>query len=150
MNHEVAEELITGMTCRWCRPIGFTGRTICDEPSFVVVETPPGRGARSLILVPRAHVNVVTELPRSEMAAVLAGLTRASELLRRTSGAAEVQVHAHSDQPGHGHLYFQLGTVCSANEPSGDEFSGSVATGRCSWAVDGPSVFASLAEAIGH
>ncbi len=113
MNHAVNEELITGMACRCCRPIGSAGRTICDETSFVVVETSPGRGAHSLILVPRAHVNVVTELTPPEMAAVLAGLTRASEFMRRTSGAAGVQVHAHSGsgQPGRGHLYFQLGTV---------------------------------------
>jgi diadenosine tetraphosphate (Ap4A) HIT family hydrolase len=114
------EVLITGMACQWCLPLGSEGRAIYDEPAFVVAELPPGSGRRSLLLVPRAHVNVVTELPRSEMAAVLAGLSRASTLLRQTSGASDVQIHPRSgsDSRGGGHLRFELNAVRSGKAKS--------------------------------
>jgi diadenosine tetraphosphate (Ap4A) HIT family hydrolase len=147
------EDLITGMACRWCR-LGAEGRTIYNQPAFVVAEVPLGSGRRSLVLVPKAHVDVVTELPRSEMAAVLAGLTRASKLLRQTSGAAAVRVHPRSGsgRRGRGHLHFELDAACTANRPGDHDPVDDRPSGRGPDITKGRerSVFASLAEAIGH
>ena len=155
------EDLSTGVACRWCRLLGSEGGMVYDDPTFVVVATPARRRGRSLTLVPRAHVNVVTELPLPEMAAVLGGLSRASDLLRHNSGGAGVQINAHpsSARLGHGHLHFQL-TVQSGNETTGhnhDETSrdqlrgGSVPGMKCARAeAEGPPVFAPLADAISH
>jgi diadenosine tetraphosphate (Ap4A) HIT family hydrolase len=136
------EELSSGVACRWCRLLGSQGRTVYDEPAFVVVETPARRRRRSLTLVPRAHVNVVTELPLPEMAAVLAGLSRASDFLRHSSGGAGVRINAHprSGRPADGHVHFQLGTTLAGTAQLGFE----------SGPAEGPSAFASLADAISH
>ena len=117
------EELSTGVACRWCRWLGAQGATVIDDPAFVVVETPTRRRGRCLTLVPRAHVNVVTELPLPQMAAVLAGLSRASDVLRYSSGEAGVQVNAlpHSGSPDGEHLHFQVAAVQLGKAFSGYE-----------------------------
>jgi diadenosine tetraphosphate (Ap4A) HIT family hydrolase len=147
------------MPCRWCLLLGSEGHTVHDEPAFVVEQLRPGSGRPCLTLVPRAHVNVMTELPRPEMAAVLAGLSRASTLLRQSSGAPAVQIHARSRC---GHLYFELEPAHSGNSPlegdpaddgrPRDEVPGGFVTGGGPQPRkrSEPSVFASLVEAIGH
>jgi diadenosine tetraphosphate (Ap4A) HIT family hydrolase len=96
-------------TCRWCRLLDSDEQLLCDEPVFVLVG-PAGRSRSGhLTLMPKAHVSTVTELSPPDMAAVLAGLTRASDLVRAT-GAADVQIRPHPSggRRGRGHLHFRL------------------------------------------
>ena len=88
----------------------------------------------------RAHASVITELPGWEMGAVLAGLTKASERLRESSGATGVQVRAHptSNRASRGHLHFRLMPESPEAQRAAYE------------AFDSPSVFESLVDTISH
>ena len=125
--------------CRWCRLVESGEHVVCDEPAFVVLEGPARRRGGYVTLVTRAHVSVITQLPLAEMGAVLAGLTRTSDQMTRTSGS-RVHIHAHpvGRRGGRGHLHFRLGpeSPVAAKASSGPEV--------------GLSAFASLAEPISH
>jgi diadenosine tetraphosphate (Ap4A) HIT family hydrolase len=160
VRHEMGQQLSSVETCRWCRLLWSDEHVVCDAPAYVVMEGLSRRRPGALTLVPKAHVGVVTELPVQEMASVLAGLSSASDTLRRTSGSSSVHIRAHSraGDLGRGHLHFQLVTDPPANRQAADLFAGLVPVGGApsgdepvdSRPVDDPSAFASLAEAISH
>jgi diadenosine tetraphosphate (Ap4A) HIT family hydrolase len=110
------------------------------EAAFVVLEGPWRRRGGYVTVVTTAHASVLTELPSWQMAAVLAGLTKAADRLREASGASSVQVRAHPST-GHGaggHLHFRLLPDIPAAQRAAYQ------------AFDTPSAFASLADAISH
>ncbi len=108
-----------------------------EEAAFVLLERSLRGDARGFTLLPRAHVKVLTDLPAPQMAAVLAGLKRASTRLRREVGPCEVevQVFPHGLHPRAGHLRFYLIPQAEAVH-SGASFS--------------ESAFASLDDAVNH
>jgi diadenosine tetraphosphate (Ap4A) HIT family hydrolase len=126
--------------CRWCRVVESGDHVVQDEPAFVVMEGSSRRRGAYLVLVTKAHVNVITRLPVSEMGAVLAGLTRASDALAQISGPVRINVYAHpvGRRGGRGHLHFRLVPELFAD--------GKVSAEQGS----GPSAFASLVETISH
>ena len=126
--------------CRWCRLVQSGEHVVVDEPAFVVFEGPARRGGGYLTLVTRAHASVITELPLGDMGAVLAGLTRVSDRLTGTAGAAEVHIYAHPvGRPRRpGHLHFRLVSDRSSNGK------------RSAHREAGLSAFPSLAETISH
>ncbi len=160
VRHEIGQQPSSVETCHWCRLLWSDEHVACDAPAYVVMKGLSRRRPGALTLVPKAHVSVVTELPLQEMASVLAGLSSASDTLRRTSGSSSVHIRALSraGDPARGHLHFQLMTGPPANgqatEPSaGLARVGSAPTGDepiDSRSVDDPSAFASLVEAISH
>jgi diadenosine tetraphosphate (Ap4A) HIT family hydrolase len=139
VNSEVTE-LDRARACRWCGLVKSGEHVVSDEPAFVVFEGRPRHPGRGYFtLVPKAHVSVLTDLPLREMGAVLAGLSRASETVRSSAGCDSVQVRAHpSGRRGRGHLHFYLVPELPMEKRSGYQ------------AVDAPSAFASLADAINH
>jgi diadenosine tetraphosphate (Ap4A) HIT family hydrolase len=160
VRQEIGQQLSSIETCRWCRLLCSDEHVVCDAPAYVVMEGLSRRRPGALTLVPKAHVSVVTELPLQEMASVLAGLSSASDTLRRTSGSPSVHIRALSraGDPGRGHLHFQLVTEPPANAPAAVPSARLVRVGSTpsgdepvdSRSVDDPSAFASLAEAISH
>lgn len=136
----MVEKSKSSKACRWCRLVESGDHVVFDGPAFVLLEGPSRRRGGYLTLVTRAHASVLTQLSAPEMAAVLAGLTKASERMRSTSGADGIRIRSHPSGPGggRGHLHFQLvPEVSGAQKPLG-EFS------------DTRSAFASLVEAISH
>lgn len=126
--------------CRWCRLVQAGDHVVYDSPAFVLLEGPARRRGGYLTLVTRAHASVLTELPPREMAAVLAGLTKASERMRSASGADGIQIRPHPSGSGaaRGHLHFQLVPEVPGARKRLDE------------PLDDRSAFASLVEAISH
>jgi diadenosine tetraphosphate (Ap4A) HIT family hydrolase len=94
--------------CLWCQLVESRHYTVYEEPAFVVLKPSAQHGVGRLTLVPTDHVGAVTELKPPEMAAVLAGLSRASSSLRRQTGSRGVEIRARSEaaRPGHAHLHF--------------------------------------------
>lgn len=123
--------------CHWCsraRPeAGHDG----DDAPFVLLEHEPLGGSGGFTLVPKEHVKVLTELAPKDMAAVLAGLQRASARLRQDMAPCEVEIRVfpRAMHPTSGHLHFYLVPQPGAGEPA-STFSG--------------SVFASLDDAVSH
>jgi diadenosine tetraphosphate (Ap4A) HIT family hydrolase len=161
VRHEMGQQQRGSVeTCRWCRLLWSDEHVVCDAPAYVVMEGLSRRRPGALTLVPKAHVSVVTQLPLQEMASVLAGLSSASDTLRRTSGSSSVSIRAHSrvGGPDRGHLHFQLMTEPPANGRAPEPFAGLVSVGGVPSgddpgdirSVDDPSAFASLAEATSH
>jgi len=103
-----------GERCTWCDLIESGQRAVYEEPALVMFDTSTQPTSSRLTLVPRAHVSVVTELPVPAMAAVLAGLARATG---PDSGRA-VQVSPKPDELclDHAHLHFDL----VLEEPAGE------------------------------
>lgn len=125
-------------TCPWCRLMRDGDRVVYEEQAFVLLEGSSKTRRGSVTLVTKAHVNLLTELAPQEMAAVLAALTRASERMRRTSGAAGVKIRPGPSSwlTGPGHLHFEL-----VPEAPG---SGAAPSAP----LDSPTALASLLEAI--
>lgn len=143
-NEQVGSEMVekTNKTtvCRWCRLVTSGDHVVYDEPAFVLLEGPSRRRGGSLTLVTRAHASLLTDLPAPEMAAVLAGLTRASEQMRSASGAKSIEIRSHPSgaSSARGHVHFQLVPKAQARLRSVDE------------PLESRSAFASLVEAISH
>lgn len=143
-NEQVGPEMVENSNrtkaCRWCRLVESGDHVVYDCPAFVLLEGPSRRRGGYLTLVTRAHASLLTELPAREMAAVLAGLTKASERMRGASGSDGVQIRPHPSGAGgaRGHLHFQLVPEVPGARKRLDE------------QLDGRSAFASLVEAISH
>jgi diadenosine tetraphosphate (Ap4A) HIT family hydrolase len=105
--------------CRWCQLVKTDEHSLYEEPAFVVLERGVHRTVGYLTLVPRDHVNILADLSTEDMAAVLAGLSHASGLLRREVAASSVEIraHPHGGRPRHGHLHFHLVPEGSALRP---------------------------------
>ncbi len=134
------ENLKKTPACRWCRLVESADHVVVDEPAFVVLESSSRSRGSYLMLVTRAHANVITQLPLDQVGAVLAGLTRASDRLTQTSGSDRVNIYAHpvGRRGGRGHLHFRLvPEFCVDGKVAAEPGSG-------------PSAFASLAETISH
>jgi diadenosine tetraphosphate (Ap4A) HIT family hydrolase len=137
---EMVEKSNGTKACRWCRLVESGDHVVFDGPAFVLLEGPSRRRGGYITLVTRAHASLLTELPAHEMAAVLAGLTKASERMRGTSGTDGIQIRPHPSgaSGGRGHLHFQLvPEVPGARRPFDEP-------------LEGRSAFASLVEAISH
>jgi diadenosine tetraphosphate (Ap4A) HIT family hydrolase len=134
------EESNRTKACRWCRLVESGDHVVYDGPSFVLIEGASRRRGGYLTLVTRAHASLLSELPAREMAAVLAGLTKALERLRGASGSDDIQIRPHPSGAGgaRGHLHLQLVREAPGTRRASDE------------ALDSQSAFASLVEAISH
>jgi len=106
----VPERLTATHSCPWCREVSSRGHITHEEAAFVILDAAARRSGRNLTLVPKTHVGTLTELPAPEVAALLAGLSRAADDLRRSAGTSRVDIQAHpSDGANSGaHLYFDL------------------------------------------
>ncbi|MGH9106467.1 MAG: HIT family protein [Acidimicrobiales bacterium] len=124
-------------SCHWCALVRSGRYCLEQTPGFVVLKADAPR-CSNVTLVPREHVSVLTDLPGPEMALVLAGLSRTSNALRQEEGPCGVEVRAHpaGTSAQGGHLHFHL-----VPQPLDER-----ATGKAR--AEGPSVFASLAQAI--
>ena len=91
------------MSCFWCQQPESIGSVLFEEDSFVVFA--PGAAScapKSLTLVPRIHVAVLTELPAHGMADVLAGLSKLASTATRVE---QFKVVTHVE-PTCGHVHF--------------------------------------------
>src|SRR5580700_10539946 len=132
------EDPSTVKVCRWCRMVESGAHAVEDDGAFVLFGSLPGRRG-VLTLVPKAHVSALADLPLPHMAAVLGGLTRASDRLRATAGACGVNIRPHPTtrgRRGRTHVHFQLAPEEAAVSRSLD------------WVADSPSALASLIESI--
>ena len=133
------QEATTTNACRWCRMVESGVHALEDDVAFVLFGSLPGRRG-GLTLVPRAHVGALADLPLPQMAAVLGGLTRASDRLRETSGACGVRIQPHPTatrrRGGRSHVHFQLAPEEAAVSRTLD------------WVADSPYALASLIESI--
>ncbi len=122
------------MACSWCR--WAASHEPDDGETYVVATRQCGTGQR-VVLVPTAHVDVLTDLPRSQVAAVLAGLARACRLVRAMTGAEEVAV-----QPGKsartGHVYFEVAPVLRSAGDASHAGPNSTLTSRPKASVNQP------------
>jgi diadenosine tetraphosphate (Ap4A) HIT family hydrolase len=135
----VGEKPSSAKTCRWCRLVETEEHVLYDEPAFIVVEPLARARGGYVTLVPKTHVSVITELPLAQMAAVLAGLSRASDRMRGSgAGGVNVRSHPSGSRRGRGHVHFNLMPVTVP------------ATERSEEMVNSSSAFASLVEAISH
>jgi diadenosine tetraphosphate (Ap4A) HIT family hydrolase len=97
------------VTCSWCEWLETGWPVLHEDETFVVLAPGVGSCSRtSLTLLPKTHVPVLAELSPDAMAAVLAGLSRLSRAVRRTSGLDDLTIKTHpADGPDrHGHLHF--------------------------------------------
>ena len=135
----VGDKPSNAKTCRWCRLVETEEHVLYDEPAFVVVEPLPRARGGYLTLVPKTHVGVITELPLPQMAAILAGLSRASDRMKGSaSGGVQVRPHPSGSRRARGHVHFNLMPVATTSKKASDA------------PVSSSSPFASLVEAISH
>jgi diadenosine tetraphosphate (Ap4A) HIT family hydrolase len=97
------------VSCRWCDLLEAVRPVVYEEEAYVLLTSGVDWCARNnLTLMPKSHVEVITELPAEEMTAVLAGLSKLSSLLRQAYGVDRVDIWAHPKNPFRhtGHLHF--------------------------------------------
>lgn len=99
------------MNCRWCGWLEGSRDGVGEEAAFVIGTPDDESGVgNGITLLPKTHVATLAELRPEAMADVLAGLSTLTTRVRQASGRDEIEIRAHRDDGGAGHVHFDIFT----------------------------------------